>query len=56
MDIMITQNKAARLERNAKIKELYNKELQAGGMKSAIIAEIAKNYKLTIPTVYSIIK
>jgi len=52
----ITDTKAKRLERNAKIKERYTTEVSAGGMKSAVIEGIAKSYRMTVPTVYSIIK
>ena len=52
----ITENKQKRLDRNVKIKERYESEVSAGGMKSAVIAGIAKSYRMTIPTVYSIIR
>jgi len=51
----ITENKRKRLERNERIKTRYQQELQAGGMKSAIINGICKSYRMTPPTVYSII-
>lgn len=56
MTKVITDRKAKRLERNAKIKERYEKEVSDGGMKSAVIAGIAKSYRMTVPTVYSIIR
>lgn len=56
MEVKITDKKAKRLDRNAKIKERYKLEVDAGGMKSAVILGIAKSYNMTVPTVYSIIK
>ena len=54
---MITKKRRERLERNAKIKARYNREMTLkGSMKSVVIAGIAKSYNMTIPTVYSIIK
>lgn len=56
MTKIITDKKARREARNAKIKERYEAEVAAGGMKSAVIAGIAKSYRMTVPTVYSIIR
>lgn len=57
MEKTITPSAAKRLERNAKIKERYEKEISVeGSMKSAVISGIAKSYRMTVPTVYSIIK
>lgn len=52
-----TENKRKRLERNQRIKERYNNEMsEDGAMSSAVIAGICKSYRMTPPTVYSIIK
>ena len=56
MTKVITDKKAKREARNAKIKERYESEVSAGGMKSAVIYGIAKSYRMTVPTIYSIIK
>lgn len=54
---MITENKRKRLERNARIRVRYNSEMSVkGNMKSIVIAGIAKSYRMTVPTVYSILK
>ena len=45
-----------RLDRNAKINDRYKKEMANEGRSSAVIAGIAKSYRMTIPTVYSILK
>jgi len=55
MENTITENKRKRLERNERIKERYKKEMEAGGMSSAVIGGICKSYRMTAPTVYSII-
>lgn len=52
----ITENKRKRLERNERIKTRYKEEMAAGGMSSAVIWGIARSYRMTVPTVYSIIK
>ena len=51
----LTDKKIKRIERNEKIKSRYNNEVLEGGMKSAVISGIAKSYRMTVPTVYSII-
>lgn len=57
MTKVITDKKAKREARNAKIRERYEKEISVeGSMKSAVIAGIAKRYRMTVPTVYSIIR
>lgn len=45
-----------RLDRNAKINKRYTEEMANDGKSSAVIAGIAKSYRMTIPTVYSILK
>lgn len=52
----ITQAKQRRLDRNVKINNRYKEEMNQGGSSSAVVAGIAKSYRMTIPTVYSIIK
>jgi len=56
MEKKITESQRRRLDRNAKIKERYKEEVALYGKRWAIVADIAKSYKITIPTVYSIIK
>lgn len=53
----ITENKRKRLERNERIKERYHSEmLEPGAMSSAIVSGLCKSYRMTIPTVYSILQ
>lgn len=52
----ITETKRRRLERNERIKTKYEVMVAEGYMKSAVVADIAKSYRMTIPTVYSILK
>lgn len=52
----ITENKRKRLERNEKIKTRYKSEMsEPGAMSSVVIAGLCKSYRMTVPTVYSII-
>lgn len=52
----LTDKKIKRLERNERIIAAYNSELLNGGMKSVIIDDIAKEFNLTVPTVYNILR
>jgi len=56
MEKTITKSMQRRLDRNAKINDRYKKEMANEGRSSAVIAGIAKSYRMTIPTVYSILK
>lgn len=57
MTKIVTDKKAKRLERNAKIKEKYELEMKKqGAMSSVIVFNIAKSFDLTPQTVYSIIR
>lgn len=55
MTKIITPAKQRRLDRNAKIRDRYNLEMTNGGESSAVISAISKSYKMTVPTVYSIL-
>lgn len=55
MSSNITENKRRRLERNAKIVSKYNEYIQLGCMKSVVVSNLANSYRLSIPTIYSII-
>jgi DNA invertase Pin-like site-specific DNA recombinase len=52
----LTDKKIKRLERNERIIAAYNSELSKCGMKSVIIDDIAKEFNLTVPTVYNILR
>jgi Mor family transcriptional regulator len=51
----ITETKRRRLERNDRIRAKYGLMVADGYMKSAVVADLAKSYRMTIPTVYSIL-
>lgn len=54
--INITENKRKRLERNEKIRLRYAQEMsEPEAMSSVVIAGICRSYRMTVPTVYSII-
>lgn len=56
MTKQITDNKRKRLERNERIKARYHNEMANGGMSSAVIGGICRSYRMTPPTVYSILQ
>lgn len=55
--INITENKRKRLERNERIKNRYHSEMsEPGAMSSVVVAGLCKSYRMTVPTVYSILQ
>lgn len=56
MDKKITENKRKRLERNERIKTRYHNEMSNGSMSSEVISGLCRSYRMTPPTVYSILQ